>query len=134
MTRTMIPCALAIVASVAGLHAHHSIAGEYDASKQVAVEGTVTAFRFVNPHPFVEFAVTDRAGVQQQWRAEMDNRGELAGVGMTADTLKPGDRVAVRGSAARNEPYRLYVRSLERRADGFLYEQIGSSPRVRLPR
>jgi hypothetical protein len=114
-------------------HAHHSIVGVYDAARQVRLDGVVTAFQFVNPHPFVELAVDDAAGKRQDWRLEMDNRFELAAVGMTADTLRPGDRVVVTGSAARDDSRRLYVRRLERPTDGFRYEQVGSSPRVRLP-
>jgi hypothetical protein len=63
----------------------------------------------------------------------MDNRYELSDVGMTADTLKPGDRVVVSGSPARSQAQSLYIRQLDRPADGFRYEQVGSSPRIRLP-
>jgi hypothetical protein len=134
MMRRVTLCGLATLLCVGGVRAHHSIAGEYDGARQLTADGIVTAFRFVNPHPFVELDVTDRAGRTQRWRVEMDNRRELAAVGMTADTIKPGDRVVVIGSASRRQEQSLYVRSLERPADGFLYEQIGSSPRVRLPR
>jgi hypothetical protein len=115
------------------VHAHHSIAGVYDAARQVRLEGTVAAFQFVSPHPFLEIDVQSVAGNAQRWRLELDNRSELSAVGMTADTLKPGDRITVRGSAARNGDRSLYVRELARPTDGFLYEQVGSSPRVRLP-
>lgn len=114
-------------------HAHHSIAGVYDASRRVRLDGIITAFQFVNPHPYVELDVKDASGKTEPWRLELDNRFELAAVGMTAGTLKPGDRVVVAGSAARDRSRSLYVRELERPADGFLYEQVGSSPRVRLP-
>ena len=57
-------------------------------------------------------------------------RHELVDVGMTAATLKPGDRLIVTGSPGRTQPRMVYVWQLERGADGFLYEQIGSSPRV----
>jgi hypothetical protein len=53
---------------------------------------------------------------------------------MSADTLRPGDKVSVTGSGARNQDRAVYVRSLERPDDGFLYEQVGSSPRVRMRR
>ncbi len=112
---------------------HHSIAGVYDAARQVRLEGTVAAFQFVSPHPFLEIDVRRGSGSVERWRLEMDNRSELSAVGITADTLKPGDRVTVRGSAARSGVPSLYVRELARPADGFLYEQVGSSPRVRLP-
>jgi len=110
---------------------HHSIAGIYDSSREVTVEGTVTQFHFVNPHPFLNIEVRKAGGAVQQWRLEMDNRYELVEIGMTAETLKQGDRVTVAGSPAREQPQSLYIRKLQRPADGFLYEQIGSTPRIR---
>src|SRR5215470_4427552 len=80
--------------------AHHSIAGVYDSSQQVTIEGTVTEFRFVNPHPFL-IAEVRQAGVVEAWKLEMDNRYELVDVGMTDKTLKPGDRIIVTGSPIR---------------------------------
>ena len=111
-------------------HAHHAISSYYDSSRPVTVQGVITQFRFVNPHPFVEMDVRDAKGTAQPWKLEMDNRSELAGVGMTSETLKPGDRIVVSGSLARNEAQSLYIRRLERPADGFTYEQVGNSPRV----
>jgi hypothetical protein len=108
---------------------HHSIAAVYDGSRQQRLEGVVAEFQFVNPHPFVIVAV-DADGAQEQWRLEMDNRFELQGIGMTEETLRPGDRVVVTGSLGRTEPRTLYIRRLDRPADGFRYEQIGSRPRV----
>jgi hypothetical protein len=108
---------------------HHSIAAVYDGSRQQRLEGVVAEFQFVNPHPFVIVAV-DASGAQEQWRLEMDNRFELQGIGMTGETLKPGDRVVVTGSLGRTEPRTLYIRRLDRPADGFRYEQVGSRPRI----
>jgi hypothetical protein len=110
-------------------HAHHSIAAVYDGSRQQRLEAVVAEFQFVNPHPFVIVTV-EANGAAESWRLEMDNRGELQGVGMSADTLKPGDRVVVSGSLGRTEPRTLYIRQLDRPADGFRYEQVGSRPRV----
>ena len=115
---------------VAAAEAHHSIGAAYDASQKRTIEGVVAEFQFVNPHPFVIVTVTAEGAEPESWRVEMDNRFELRDVGMTADTLKQGDRVVVTGSAGRTEPRTLYVRQLDRPADGFRYEQIGSQPRV----
>jgi hypothetical protein len=106
--------------------AHHSIAAVYLA-RQESIEGVVAEFQFVNPHPFVIVTV-DEGG--ESWRLEMDNRFELADIGMTSETLKPGDRVVVSGSLGRTLPRTLYIRQLDRPADGFRYEQVGSRPRV----
>jgi len=66
-----------------------------------------------------------------EWRLEMDNRYELISEGMTAETLKAGDRVVANGSLSRTNPQAMYLMRLDRPADGFRYEQIGASPRVR---
>lgn len=113
--------------------AHHYIGNVYDSSKRVTLEGVVAAFRFVPPHPILEIDVT-RNGKAERWRLEMDNHFELRAVGMEADTLKAGDKVTAEGSVARDGSKAIYLRSLGRPADGFLYEQVGSSPRVRMPR
>ncbi len=113
--------------------AHHSIAAVYDSSRQQRVEGIVAEFQFINPHPFVIVTV-DAEGAAESWRLEMDNRFELQGIGMTGETLKPGDLVVVTGSLGRTEPRTLYIRRLDRPTDGFRYEQIGSRPRVEIVR
>jgi hypothetical protein len=118
-------------AAGAGLRAHHSIAGVYDSSQSVTIDGAVAEFAFVNPHPYVVVEAAEGAGPPQSWRLELDNRFELVAAGMSADTLKPGDRVRVTGSRARNGTRGLYVRRLDRPADGFRYEQVGASPRIR---
>lgn len=127
MSLRAVPVALGIALGGAG-EAHHSIAAVYDSSKQVTVEGHVTEFRFVNPHPLLFIEAVD--GAAATWQLEMDNRFELAQIGVTAETFKPGDRVVVTGSRGRDQAQRVYVRRLDRPADGFAYEQIGSRPRI----
>lgn len=121
--------AAALALSGFAAEAHHSIAAVYDSAREQRIEGVVAEFLFVNPHPFVVVTVA-AGGAEESWRLEMDNRFELAGIGMTGETLKPGDRVVVTGSLGRTEPRTLYVRRLDRPADGFRYEQVGSRPRV----
>jgi Family of unknown function (DUF6152) len=121
------------VVCAAAAHAHHSIAGVYDDSQRVTVEGTITRFQFVNPHPWVLMEVRDASGTAQQWTLEMDNRHELVDIGFDNATLKSGDRIVVTGSPGRRQPQSLYIRKLDRPADGFSYEQIGSSPSIRRP-
>jgi hypothetical protein len=110
--------------------AHHSISGAYDTRQETSLEATVTRFQFVAPHPFIIVSVL-RGGAPELWELEMDNRGELSSIGITEATFRAGDRIVVRGSLARTEPRRLYIRRLDRPADGFGYEQVGSRPRLR---
>ena len=116
------------------LDAHHSLSSVYDSRQQITVAGNVREFQFVNPHPWIRIEVPGTGGAQT-WRLELDNRWELENVGMHADTFKPGDLLVVSGSAGRDGARAVYVRRLERAADGLLYEQVGPSPRLqRVPR
>jgi Family of unknown function (DUF6152) len=130
MTRPVLSFAFVAALSSAALSAHHSIAAVYDASRQVTVNAVVTQFHFVYPHPFVTADVKDANGATGSWLLEMDNRRELESVGMTADTMKAGDRIIASGSPSLKQPNSLYVRRLDRPADRFRYEQIGTSPRI----
>lgn len=127
-------CALAVVAITTTASAHHYIGGIYDSSKRLTLEGVVAGFRFVPAHPILEIDVTGADGKAERWRLEMDNHFELAAIGIKADTLKAGDKVVALGSAAKDGSRAIYLRSLERPSDGFHYEQVGSSPRVRMRR
>src|SRR5262245_23803548 len=131
MKRWVLSLVFSVSLTVTGVAAHHSIAGVYDSGQQVTIDATVTEFRFVNPHPFL-IAEVRQAGNTQEWKLEMDNRSELVDVGMTDKTLKPGDRIIVTGSPIRPpQMHALYIRKLDRPADGFQYEQVGTSPRIR---
>jgi hypothetical protein len=125
--------ACAVVGATLSLaSAHHSIAGVFDTRREVAVEAVVTEFQFVSPHPFV-LAEVVRNGVAEQWRFDMDDRGEMRDIGVTAETLRAGDRVAVAGHPARDEPRRLYIQRFERPSDGFSYDIVNRRPRLRRP-
>jgi hypothetical protein len=121
---------LGLIAADAPAVAHHAISAIYDSSTRVTVEGAVREFQFINPHPVLVIEVGND-GKTLEWRLEMDNRYELINEGMNADTLKPGDRVVASGSLSRTNPQGMYLMRLDRPADGFRYEQIGASPRVR---
>jgi hypothetical protein len=113
--------------------AHHSISGMYDSRRDVRVEGVVTQFEFINPHAFITLEVREAGRIPQQWRVELDDRGELSDIGMTSNTLRQGDHVIVVGSPARREANRLFLARLDRPADGYSFEQVGGRPRLRSP-
>lgn len=130
MTRWRLALAATIALGTTSVRAHHSIYSIYDRARPATLDGTVAEFQLINPHPFLFIDVADSAGPAQRWRLEMDNRTELADIGVTAATFKPGDRVVVTGSLARTQPRSLYLLRLDRSSDGFWYEQVGASPRI----
>ena len=125
------PLTIAIVMILGSVVAqgHHSISAVYDRDRPVTLDGVLVEFAMVQPHPFVVVDVKNGRETTR-WRGELDNRWELESIGMTARTLKPGDRLVLNGQSGRNQPNSLYVMRLDRPADGFWYEQVGMSPKI----
>ncbi len=88
--------------------AHHSFAVYFDSEDRVTVEGTVTAFRFTNPHGTL---VLDVDGTE--WRVETNAPVVLQRRGWTRTSLRPGDHVTISGWRARDG--RNYMRLMEAR-------------------
>lgn len=133
MKRAVLQCVLVLALAGTSIRGHHSLSGIYEMGQDITVEGVITQFQFVNPHPFLTLSVEPQSGAKQQWRLELDNRSELAEIGITSSTLKPGDRVIVKGNPGRSQGQTLYVRRLDRPTDGLLYEQVGASPSIKMP-
>jgi hypothetical protein len=107
---------------------HHSLAGVYERSQDTALDGTVAEFRFINPHPVLVIEIGREDGSRESWELEMDNRRELVGIGITAGSFAPGQRVLVRGSLSLTRERAIYLWRLDRPADGYWYEQRGGTP------
>ena len=117
-------CLVLVLASFTGYAgAHHAIGSDFNADMYVSVEAVVKDFRFVNPHPYVTAEVTAADGRVQEWRLLLDDRWELVEDGFSAATLQPGDLLVVTGMPSRRQTEHLYVRSIERPADGFRYTE-----------
>lgn len=84
---------------------HHGGAA-YDNDKVVTVTGTVTEFKFVNPHVLIYIAVTGEDGKVVEWSGELTSPNRLArmaqpgSVHWTKDILKPGDVIELTGNPA----------------------------------
>jgi hypothetical protein len=127
--RGLLSFSIVMILGGVAVRGHHSIAAAYDRDRPVKLDGVLVEFAMVQPHPYVVVEIKDGRETAR-WRGELDNRWELVAIGMTEQTLKPGDRLVVSGSVARTQPRSLYVLRLDRPADGFWYEQVGMSPRV----
>jgi hypothetical protein len=81
--------------------AHHGTGGIYDMSKSVTLKGTVTTFKFVNPHVLVYFEVPGKAG-NVNWLGEGPPVINWARIGWNRNSIKAGDHVTVTLYPARN--------------------------------
>jgi hypothetical protein len=82
--------------------AHHSFATQFDPTKPVTIEGTVTKVEWRNPHIWVYVDVTGEDGAVTPWECEGGAPNALTRQGWTRDTLKLGTTLEIRGYLARN--------------------------------
>ena len=83
--------------------AHHSTAA-FDTGKVVKITGTVTQFRWINPH--ASFKIDGGAGAADTsglWTIEMTAPNILINQGWTRDALKVGDKVTIYVNPLRNQ-------------------------------
>ena len=73
--------------------AHHGNAG-YD-KKTVVVKGTITEWRWTNPHSFLKFDAKDENGNVVHWIGEWNAPSTLINFGITAKSFKVGEEVTV---------------------------------------
>ena len=99
------------------LAAHHSFAVFFDETKSVTVSGSVTEFRFTNPHAIIEITRKTPQGQVETWRAETNAVTLLRRRGWTADSLKVGETVTIDGWPSRDGSRYLRVRRVVR-SDG----------------
>ena len=72
--------------------AHHSTAA-FDNEKVIRIEGTVTQFRWINPHASFKLEGDASEGEDGLWTVEMTAPNVLMRVGWKRSSLKEGDKV-----------------------------------------
>jgi hypothetical protein len=93
------------------LFAHHGTAA-YDTTKMVTVKGTMTEFRFINPHVQIFFDVKNDKGEVEKWQAELTAPNKLARAGWDKETLKPGDSITVSGYVTKDVGHTMWIDKL----------------------
>ena len=83
--------------------AHHSQAA-FDFKSVVEVAGTVKELDWRSPHARVYVDVVDGQGNVVDWNFELPSPMTLMRRGWKRDSLKPGDKVTVKGARARRFP------------------------------
>ena len=81
--------------------AHHGSAA-YDNTKMTTLNGTVTDFQFIQPHPLIFLDVKDADGNIEKWFVEMTAPNHLIHYGWNGHKLHQGDVIKVVGQAAKD--------------------------------
>jgi hypothetical protein len=83
--------------------AHHSTAA-FDTSRVVKIEGTITQFRWVNPHASIKIdGISEGDDPDGVWTVEMTAPNILVNQGWTRTALKVGDKVTMFVNPLRND-------------------------------
>ena len=81
--------------------AHHSNAA-FDGDKVIVLKGTVTQWKWTNPHVWIFLSVDDGKGGKTSWEIEGRPPGVLARAGWSKTIFKVGDTITVDFSPARD--------------------------------
>jgi hypothetical protein len=92
---------IAVLLAAASALAHHSNSA-FDGDKVMVLKGTVTEWKWTNPHVWIFLSVDDGNGGKVQWEIEGRTPGQLIRAGWSRTILKPGDTITVDFSPAKD--------------------------------
>jgi hypothetical protein len=82
--------------------AHHSVALQFDMSKEMEIEGNVVDMQWRNPHAWLQVEVENEEGDTVVWQVEFGSANALYRRGWRRDDLPLGIHVTVHGLPARD--------------------------------
>ena len=92
---------IAVLLTASSVLAHHSNAA-FDGDKVVVLKGTVTEWKWTNPHVWILLSVDDGKGGKVDWAIEGRTPGQLIRAGWSRTILKAGDVITVDFSPAKD--------------------------------
>lgn len=80
--------------------AHHGTS-QYDMDNEIVLKGTVTEWRWSNPHAWLQLEAVDAAGKREQWTIESAPLGWLERNGWSNSSLVQGESITLKISPTR---------------------------------
>jgi hypothetical protein len=102
-----------LLAAAFPVAAHHSFSAEFDATKQVTLEGKVVAMEWVNPHSWLQIDVPKADGTVERWRVEGGSPSVLLRLGWNRNSLPAGTKIKVVAFQAKDGSLRASSRDIE---------------------
>ena len=114
----------------ASMFAHHGSAVSYDLAQRVTMKGTVTEFKYINPHPALFWDVKDEKGNVTHWTGEIaPNVAQLQQEGWgrkrSEAALAPGTPVTITLSPSRAGGSVGLIQRIENTAGELILGEIG---------
>ena len=101
-TSFLLAGAFALMSMAVPAVAHHSFAAQFDRSKPITLNGSVTKLEWINPHARFFIDVKDAAGKVTNWEVELASPNGLMRRGWTRSSLKAGQMITVQGWVAKD--------------------------------
>jgi hypothetical protein len=86
----------------APLAAHHSFAAQFDGSKPITLQGSVTKVEWRNPHIWVYLDVKNADGSVTAWQCEGGAPNALTRQGWSRQDLESGEPLTIQGYLAKD--------------------------------
>jgi hypothetical protein len=112
-------CALLLSPALPAL-AHHSAAA-FNTQQETKTTGTITGYRFANPHVYITLQVRKADGSMASVEVEAGAASVLNGLGFTKSSIAVGDVVTIMGNPARSKPDTLMLGKDLYKRDGTYY-------------
>jgi hypothetical protein len=109
----VIASAAMLMTAALPLAAHHSFSAEFDATKQVTLEGTVVQMEWVNPHSWLTIDVPKADGTAERWHIEGGSPSVLLRLGWNRNSLPTGTKIKVIAFQAKDGAFRASSRDIE---------------------
>jgi hypothetical protein len=93
--------AIGVLFCAAPLMSHHSNSA-YQVEKVMTLTGIVKEWKWSNPHTWLYLTVDDEKGGKVEWAVEGRAPGVLGRIGWDRTILKPGEKVTVHMSPAKD--------------------------------
>jgi Family of unknown function (DUF6152) len=97
--KNQIPAVLFLTAGLINvstpMFGHHGTGVAYDSEKPTEVKGTVTEFKWQNPHAQLFIDAKSADGTVEHWAVEMNSPGVMTRQGWTRHQFKAGDEVTI---------------------------------------
>lgn len=82
--------------------AHHAFSAEYDNTKPLKLQGTVTKVEWINPHSWITIDVKTADGSVETWEIEAGSPNSMFRRGFNRNSLPLGTEVVINGYRSRD--------------------------------
>jgi len=100
--QAVVVAGVGLLLAAAPVWAHHAFSAEFDVSKPMKLQGTLTKWEMVNPHSWFHIDVKGPDGKVVSWMIEGGSPNQLIRLGVTKNTLAIGTEFVIEGYLAKD--------------------------------